>query len=540
MLSELIWSVDSMILKEDVLFGFGWAFHKEQIIMEIRVKLSSSSRVTAEFITADTGRRREDVKYAFPDFPNALNSGFLVFGAFHASPLGAVSIECLIEDGSIIELSVPSASIIRVPASNDAGKKKMLEQSRVFFKRGLHLIRARKFRSLFEKIQRYVKNRPRMILHKPTDLVSLLGQNKCKNLSLIVDHDLGGGANHYRDRLVESVIQDGKSVIILTYHVATLTYLVIVKNKSINVRYSLPNETFLLEAVKYMEVSDIIYNNAVSFPHPERIALLLIKLKQLTSARLKILVHDFYLVCPSHFLLNYAGIFCDIPDVNVCASCLPKNQQGFTTLFTARNITVWRSLWGGVLVLSDEIITFSNSSAQLLRKAYPQIESAKICVIPHKVEYLNKPSPRVTQTNQLHIGVVGQIGFHKGAMFVKALGQEIKRRNAGIKIVVIGTLESTCDADIVSQTGSYRHDDMSSLIEKSGTNIFLFPSICPETFSYVVQELMDMNLPVASFNFGAPAERLSSYPKGLVLDSMDPGGVLDNLISFHRKIYLTY
>lgn len=540
MLSELIWSVDSMILKEDLLFGFGWVFHKEQIITRVRIKLSSSILANTEFITADAGKQREDVKYTFPDLPNALNSGFVVFGAFHVSPLDAVSIECLVEDGSVIELSVPLAGIIRIPAGNDVNEQKMLRQFGIFFKRGLHLIRARKFGSLFEKIQRYTKGRPKAVLHKPADLVSLLGQKDCKNVSLIVDHDLGGGANHYRDRLVESIIQNGSSVVVLTYHAATLTYMVIVKSRRLNVRYALPNEAFLLEAAKYMEVSDIIYNNAVSFPHPERIALLLVKLKQFTSARLKILVHDFYLVCPSHFLLNYVGVFCDIPDVRICASCLPKNQQGFTTLFTARDIVAWRSLWGGVLVLSDEIITFSNSSAQLLRKAYPQIESTKICVIPHKVEYLNKPVPEITQTNQLQIGVVGQIGFHKGAMFVKALSQEIKQRNANIKIVVIGALESICDADIVSQTGPYRHDDMSGLIEKSGANIFLFPSIWPETFSYVVQELMDMNLPVASFNFGAPAERLISYPKGLVLNSMNPSTVLDDLVSFHRKIYLAY
>jgi glycosyltransferase involved in cell wall biosynthesis len=79
---------------------------------------------------------------------------------------------------------------------------------------------------------------------------------------------------------------------------------------------------------------------------------------------------------------------------------------------------------------------------------------------------------------------------------------------------------------------------LTGLIEKSGANVFLFPSIWPETFSYVVQELMSMSLPVASFNFGAPAERLETYQKGLVLDSMDPATVLDDLISFHRKSYL--
>jgi glycosyltransferase involved in cell wall biosynthesis len=107
-----------------------------------------------------------------------------------------------------------------------------------------------------------------------------------------------------------------------------------------------------------------------------------------------------------------------------------------------------------------------------------------------------------------------------------------------VKIVVIGTIEVTCDPQVVTQTGAYKHDELRGLIEKSGANVFLFPSICPETFSYVVQELVTMLLPVASFNLGAPAERLATYSNGIVMDSMNPSAVLDDLISFHRKIYL--
>lgn len=539
-MSEFVWSVDSMILKENLLFGFGWVFHKEQIITRVRVKLSSSILANTEFITVDAGKQREDVKYTFPDLPNALNSGFVVFGAFHVSPLDAVSIECLVEDGSVIELSVPLASIIRIPAGNDVNEQKMLRQFGIFFKRGLRLIRARKFGSLFQKIQRYTKGRPKAVLHKPADLVSLLGQKDCKNVSLIVDHDLGGGANHYRDRLVESIIQDGSSVVVLTYHVATLTYMVIVKSRRLNVRYALPNEAFLLEAAKYMEVGDIIYNNAVSFPHPEKIALLLIKLKQFTSARLKMLVHDFYLVCPSHFLIDHEGKHCHVPDISVCSSCLPKNQQGFAMLFLERDMPKWRSIWGAMLSIADEIVTFSHSSSTLLLKAYPQIERARILVVPHKVTHVPGHLPQITNTDNLRIGVVGQIGFHKGSLFIQSLAQEIRRRSVDVKIAVIGVIEAVCDPVVVSQTGPYQRDELIGLIEKSGANVFLFPSICPETFSYVVQELMTMNLPVACFNLGAPAERLATYQKGLVLDSMDPAAVLDDLVSFHRKIYLAY
>ena len=175
-----------------------------------------------------------------------------------------------------------------------------------------------------------------------------------------------------------------------------------------------------------------------------------------------------------------------------------------------------------------------------MKKAYPQIDDAKILHIPHKVTYLPSRLPRVKISSQLRIGIVGNIGFHKGALVVKALANEIKARGIDLKIVIIGTIDVSCDPSVVSQTGSYKHEEMPNLIERAGVNVMLFPSIWPETFSYVVQELIDMDLPVASFDFGAPAERLNIYSKGLVLDSFDPSRVLDNLTLFHRKIYLPH
>lgn len=65
----------------------------------------------------------------------------------------------------------------------------------------------------------------------------------------------------------------------------------------------------------------------------------------------------------------------------------------------------------------------------------------------------------------------------------------------------------------------------------------LFPSIWPETFSYVAQELVELDLPVACFDLGAPAERLRNYSKGMILKETTASAILDDLISFHRRIY---
>ncbi|MER2513927.1 MAG: glycosyltransferase, partial [Nitrosomonas ureae] len=508
-------------------------------IVSLRFRVMSAGRNVPEHIYADFGKSREDVGRSYLNHARAMNSGYVVFGALSDEKHpDSIVLECALADGSTIELSVPPSKIICF--SNDYAKDKnriVLRQASTLLKRGLYLIRSGKISSFFDKVKRYLNGRPQTALQKPDAFVSLFELQEGQNLSVILDHNLGGGANQYRDRLVDAIISEGRSAIVLTYHVATLSHMVIVRNKRLNVRYSIPDIAFLWQSLQQLSVKDIIYNTAVSFVKPDEIPQFLIRLKVLTSARLMVLAHDFYLVCPSHFLLDHDGKYCRIPEISVCDNCLPKNRYGFAALFTERDISKWRAIWGSLLAAADEIITFSNSTAQLLMKAYPQIESSQISIKPHEVAYLEDKVVRIRQTASLRIGVVGQIGFHKGAAFIQQLSREIKRREVDVNIVVIGSIEVSCEPSVVSQTGPYQYDQLASLIDASGANIILFPSIWPETFSYVVQELMYMDLPVASFNLGAPAERIASYSKGLVLASMDAASVLDELILFHSRIY---
>ena len=74
------------------------------------------------------------------------------------------------------------------------------------------------------------------------------------------------------------------------------------------------------------------------------------------------------------------------------------------------------------------------------------------------------------------------------------------------------------------------------LVGRSGANVFLFPSIWPETFSYVAEELMQLHVPLMCFNLGAPAERVGRYDRGRVIDFKGIPELLDALIAFHRQI----
>jgi glycosyltransferase involved in cell wall biosynthesis len=119
---------------------------------------------------------------------------------------------------------------------------------------------------------------------------------------------------------------------------------------------------------------------------------------------------------------------------------------------------------------------------------------------------------------------------------LRDLSEEILHRGTEIPITVIGTVDAEYQIPSVRETGHYTTDRLAHLIELSGANLFLFPSILPETFSYVIAELIALDVPVICFDFGAPAERISKYHLGQVIPFSNPSILLDELLSFHARL----
>lgn len=395
-----------------------------------------------------------------------------------------------------------------------------------------------------EEFVRLVKKLPRLL--RPTPVLAdyevvcaILAAKGQGDIVLVIDHDLGGGANLYSRQMVAELTGKGTTVLIFSFHASALSYFLRVQNGQRDDRFAISGYDVLHELARRVKIREIIYNDGASFMHPEQLPIQIAQLKGLSGCRLTLMVHDFFMVCPSQCLLDDSGEYCGIPDLSRCKACISNNQQNFAWMFQSRNMEQWRELWGNAIGLADEIRVFSNDSLRLLQRAYPFMDTSRAVVMPHKVDYLKSAAISPSYTATLRIGVVGNIGYHKGGMVIQKLARAIKARGLDIQIVVIGTIGVPCEEPVVRQTGAYQRDELPVLIKNSGANIMLFPSIWPETFSYVVQELIELNLPVACFDLGAPAERLSGYAKGFVMKKTAPSAMLDDLILFHRRIYLS-
>lgn len=225
------------------------------------------------------------------------------------------------------------------------------------------------------------------------------------------------------------------------------------------------------------------------------------------GCRLMYLVHDFHAVCPNCNLFtngHYCRLDCEKEH------CEPKLAD------TPVKISEWRAMWRLVLELADEIRCFSTSSRAIMLQAYPGLEKEKVTVVPHDTSFIHFTPIRDVDKLPLHLGIVGDCTTDfKGMEQAKAL---IRRFGDVVPITMVGSSGKRYHLrrKKVSYISSYAHDELQHILEEKEISVAVFPSVCPETFSYVVSELMAMELPILCFDYGAQAERVSTYKKGIV------------------------
>jgi glycosyltransferase involved in cell wall biosynthesis len=179
---------------------------------------------------------------------------------------------------------------------------------------------------------------------------------------------------------------------------------------------------------------------------------------------------------------------------------------------------------------------FSDSTRVLLLRAYPDLDRARITVIPHQVDFAPSRMPAIDHRAPLVIGVVGHISPQKGAAVVKAIVERLDREHDDARVVVIGTLDAAPASPRLVVTGPYARHDLGTLVEANRVNMVLIPSICPETFSYATEEMMRLAMPIVAFDLGAPAERLQRYTRGRVCGEVTADAALRAMRDYHSEL----
>ncbi len=392
----------------------------------------------------------------------------------------------------------------------------------------------------FPKVRRFIQIDPLQAVRKAVELKILCSKYPAK---LIIDHDLGGGAN-----IFTIMIKDEEDVIFrFTFQPHNSTYRLEIDGTKIEkLTLEVAEIREIEELIELLGIREIWINELVSYPKVINFIEFLKEMKTSHPALHYVFpLHDYYSICPMYNLIDYDIKFCGIPaDLSYCDRCLQinpllKKQVSYILQdYPEINISVWRQAFGEFLLLCDEIIAFSNDSKNLLLKAYPNLGS-KIKLKPHVVNWLRPVEVR-GEKNGLSLAVIGGMNVIKGAHLVMALATFIEYHRLNVKLYLFGEVDSTLGLglDLISSIqllGRYERNSLPELLEKNAIEAVWIPSICPETFSFTTEEALQMGLPVAVFRLGAPAERVQRYDRGIILEEERPDLILKRISAALEK-----
>lgn len=413
-------------------------------------------------------------------------------------------------------------------------------------KKLLNLLLDKKFRTILDLVT--YKINTRIYLRKyycdfflKKNLLQILKQSD-KKFTLIIDNNIGGGSRKYMNHLLNSY--HDKNIILLRFYYEArnkLYYLETITDQNKKYCFTISSIDILPKYFDISQISLIFINQIISFPKPYEILSFINNMKSIYQIKITLAVHDYYVLCPSYNLINSKGAFCNIPEnLSKCNACL-QNPFDMISLFNdEKNIRRWRKNWIKILEKTDTILLFSESSKKLLIKTYPLIDPSKIKITPHQLDKKLKVSSYSHQANDnkkknIVIGVLGNIIYIKGANIIKEMLEIIQATQLNIKIVIIGEFDISYRHPSLKVTGRYKEEELVSLIEKNEIDIFFVSSICPETFSYITEEILTMEYPVVSFNIGAPAERIRNYSQGYIVDTIDANAVLSTISNINNE-----
>lgn len=216
--------------------------------------------------------------------------------------------------------------------------------------------------------------------------------------------------------------------------------------------------------------------------------------------RVEVLFHDFFPISPVYTLVPQGGRYVGPPVDD------PNNDHRFRQIDRSWvTLTQWQTVWGQLMARADQAIVFSESSAKIVETVYPNL-AAKTDVKPHHRDLPDLTAPHRPRDGRMVIGVLGNIGWHKGAEVVARLSRAMTR-DGDSKLVVLGQLDpaySVAPPSIVH--GAYDLTDIPKLAARYGIDGWFMPSVWPETFSFVIHEMIATGLPVTSFDIGAQAD----------------------------------
>ena len=345
-------------------------------------------------------------------------------------------------------------------------------------------------------------------------------------------HNLGGGVEHYTNRFINLKCTDN-FLVLIKYDIYLKKYILTIRWQEIEYSAVIENIFDLNTIFASQKVDEIIVSSLVSYPDVLNTLKQILNLKKKADSKLTLLLHDYFPICPVFVLVDYESNNCSFSENKDCDACYKNHKNILPYIAIDTSVYFWRSKWNEFLNKCDSIIVFSDSSKSILEASFGSLK--QIEVIPHQVDYIEAVNKKAKTTKTLNIGFLGNFNYYKGLNIINDMIIIIRKERKNIRLKLFGTTVHPIKDRFLEVTGSYNPKDLPKLTFEHDIDIFLIPSIWPETFSYTTQEVIEMDMPIACFDLGAPAERIKEYDKGLIISEMTARSAIDAIIGWYER-----
>lgn len=251
------------------------------------------------------------------------------------------------------------------------------------------------------------------------------------------------------------------------------------------------------------------------------------------SVPLSFKLHDYYSLCPSVNLMK-ENAPCTLSECGRCSFTVGKRQ------YTG---TQWQEMWRHFFDAVSYVYVFSQSSKRIFTATY-SVPEEKIILRPHSMAYF-KTKKITAVPDKMNIGIFGDImGEAKGRTVVRDFINFSKEKD--YTVYINGRMQDSDRTRLPANciyAGKYTPEEIYDRIVQQQLDAVFFPSVCAETFSYTVSELMMTGILVACFDIGAQAEKVHEYHLGRIIPDTSPENILKTLSDCYksgRQFYLNY
>lgn len=268
----------------------------------------------------------------------------------------------------------------------------------------------------------------------------------------------------------------------------------------------------LAEWCRTQRITRLVINHVID--RPIEVLSWIRNLSQLAECSYEVILHDYYALCPRVNMITGLSEFCGAAPPEKCLPCTTRHGSDVQNL----DARTWRRDFLEFLGGASRVIVPSADMAARFRGHLP---SKQISIWKPEVDDLPRPErkPLLAADEPLRVLSIGALNVPKGANVLAMLASRAAAEAAPVAFTLIGIAAGLerLQKSGVRTTGFYRPEDLGRLIEAADPHVVFFPSIWPETWSFVLTAALRRGLPVVAFDIGAPAERLRELGRGHLL-----------------------